>query len=353
MEKHLSLADAYSEAAKPFKNPAFLLRSWRYFVEINSACSLRCPSCTKGNMDGYEHQTGLMSMELLAGVLDKIKSENPKAIVLLYGNSEPFIHPKLAECVGMVKARQLYCEFSTNLNYVARLDDVLAAGPDTIIVSLSGFTQEVYVKGHAGGNIEKVKTNLRLLAEAMQRSPKKPNVFVSYHIYRDNAHELPLMEAYVKSMGLGFASTNARAISMENALQFLKHSEEQATGNPVRFRVDEGGPDYNRMLPPVSQGYIDTMARLNVPPTDALRMYAHHPVHKVCPVGDSFTFIRHDGKTSMCACVADRRLTIGDFLSTTQEELSAKRRGHSICEQCLKYRMNLYFHIVDPEKWNG
>lgn len=328
------------------------LKSWRYFLEINSACNLRCPTCTKGNMDGYDHKTGLMDPDLMERILDKIQSENPTAIVFPYGNSEPFLHPRLPECIASIKRRGLNCEFASNLNHVNRLDDTLAAGPDMIIISLSGFTQEVYVRGHAGGQIEKVKANMRLLSEAQKRATKKTHIAVNYHVYKDNEHEIPLMKAYAEELEIGFFTSFARAISMENALQYLKMKEEEATGVPVRFADKEGFPDFNAMLPPVGQGYIDTMKRIRVPPTDAVKMYERFPVHKVCPVGDMFTFVRHDGKTSMCACVADRRLVLGDFLETSQEDLSASRRGHPICQQCLKYRMNLYFHIVDQSKFN-
>jgi MoaA/NifB/PqqE/SkfB family radical SAM enzyme len=345
----------YEEAAKPYIESQGAiaaghcrLKSWRYFLEINSACNLRCPSCTKGNKEGYEHQTGFMDMDMMEQVLDKIKSENPDAIVFAYGNSEPFLHPKLPECLAAIKRRGLHPEMSTNLNYIQRVEDTLNAHPDLIIISLSGFTQEVYEKGHAGGNIEKVKNNMRVLAEANNaRGPNKVNIQVNYHLYKDNGHELPLMEEYAKNLGLGFFYSVARAISMENAIQFLRKEDKESTP----FEVQPGRPDWNHALPPISQTYVDTMARLKIPPTEARKMYERYPVLKVCPVGDMFTFIRHDGKTSLCACVADRRITLGDYLQTSQEELSASRRGHAICQQCLKYRMNLYFHIVDREKW--
>jgi MoaA/NifB/PqqE/SkfB family radical SAM enzyme len=350
----------YEEAAIPFIESEGAIaaehcrmKSWRYFLEINSACNLRCPSCTKGNPKGYEHQTGVMDTELMEKVIDKIHSENPKAIVFLYGNSEPFLHPRLPECIASIKRRGLQCEFSTNLNYVQRVDETLAAGPDFIIISLSGFTQEVYQKGHAGGHIEKVKENMRTLAEANIKIGRKIKISVNYHMYKDNCgpDELDAMKTYATNLGLDFFTSFARAISMENAIQYLKYHEEEITGQPVKFETKEGGPDYNQMLPPVSPNYIKLMDRLKIPPTDAVEMYKRYPIHKVCPVGDMFTFIRHDGKTSMCACVADRRLTLGDYLETSQETLSEQRRGHAICQQCLKYRMNLYFHIVDRAKW--
>src|SRR5262245_21806937 len=106
---------AYREASKPFHRGGgglitpkeTSLRSWRYFLEINSACNLRCPTCTKGNQKGYDHQTGLMDMQVMQDCIDKISRENPNAYVLLYGNSEPFLHPKLPECVAAIKARGL------------------------------------------------------------------------------------------------------------------------------------------------------------------------------------------------------------------------------------------------------
>ncbi len=351
------LTEQYRLAAIPFAesggaiNTAHTeMKSWRYFLEINSACNLACPTCTKGNKAGYEHKTGLMDPLLMEQCIDKIASENPKAIVFLYGNSEPFLHPRLPECIRAVKLRGLRCELSTNLNYVQRLDETLAEKPDFMIVSLSGFTQEVYVKGHAGGNIEKVKTNMLLLGEANSRASEHVQISVNYHVYKDNGGaELEAMRAFAAECGLGFFTSVARAISMENAIQYCREHDEAATP----FEVQPRRPDWNTALPPVSPQWRETMDRLKIPPDKARGMYSHHPIQPVCPVGagSMFTFIRHDGKTSMCACVADRRITVGDYLATTTDQMIEHRTGHAICQQCIKYRLNLYFHIVDREKW--
>lgn len=348
------LIAAYEEAAIPFIESEGAiaaghcrLKSWRYFLEINSLCNLHCPTCTKGNQEGYDHKTGLMDMDMMEKILDKIKSENPEAIVFTYGNSEPFLHPRLDECIAAIKRRGLNAQFSTNLNYIRDVDKVLAQRPDMIIISLSGFTQEVYEKGHAGGKIDKVKENMKLLAEANNRANPRITICVNYHVYNDNGHEIEPMKAYTEGLGLGFFTSIARAISMENAIQYERYMDPEATP----FEVQPGRPDWNHALPPIGEKYIETMKRLRIPPTAAREMYQRYPVLKVCPVGDMFTFIRHDGKTSLCACVADRRITLGDFLETSQDKLSEERRGHAICQQCLKYRNNLYFHIVDRKNW--
>lgn len=323
------------------------MKSWRYFLEVNSACNLHCPTCTKGNQEGYEHQTGYMDADLMERILDKIATENSKAIVFLYGNSEPFLNKHLPECIASIKRRGLNAQFSTNLNYVQRVDETLAANPDMIIISLSGFTQEIYVRGHAGGNIEKVKSNMRLIAEANGRIGQRIKIAVNYHVYTDNQHEIPLMKEYAKNLGLEFFTSYARAISMENAIQYNRSLDPDATP----FEVQPGRPDYNDMLPPISQTYVDAMKRLVIPPTKSQEMYKDIPAHEHCPIGWMFQFIRHDGKTEMCACVADRRLVLGDFLETSQEQRIEQRHGHPICQQCSKYKLRYYFHLTDHAKW--
>lgn len=338
----------YDEAVKPYGAPEYGLRSWRYFLEINSACNLSCPMCTKGNKKGYDHLNGFMQFDLMEKILDKIRSENQNAVVFAYGNSEPFLNPKLPECLAAIKSRGLRAEFSTNLNYVQRLDDTLNAKPDMIIVSLSGFTQEVYKRGHAGGDVEKVKTNMKLLSEACERVPSaKGIVYVNYHVYNDNeGDEHDRMKEYAESLGFNFFTSTARAISMENTIQYLRSIDPDAT----EYANGLDGNDWNKLLPPVNAQFIENIKRLKITPADSRAAYSGYPIHKVCPVGDSFTFIRHDGKTSLCACVADRRIVLKDFLEASQDELSAMRRGHPICGQCMKYRMNLYFHNVTPKQ---
>jgi hypothetical protein len=261
------------------------------------------------------------------------------------------LHPDLPECIRAIKLRGLHPELSTNLNVLNRIDEVLEAKPDFIIISLSGFTQDIYVRGHAGGNIERVKENMRTLAETNNRIPEERRVRISvnYHCYKDNEHEIAPMKEYAQNLGLGFFTSMARAISMENAIQYCRSKDPDATP----FEVVENQPDWNKILPPSGDTYIAAMERLKIPPTKAREMYADIPESEICPVGAGglFTFIRHDGQTSLCACVADRRLKLGDYLDNAPEQLIEQRVNHSFCKQCTHYKTNMYFHLVDREKW--
>lgn len=345
---------AYEDSCVPFIDGAIgleetRLRSWRYFLEINSKCSLRCPTCTKGDEVGYDHLTGIMDEELMENILDKVAVENPNAIVFAYGNSEGFLHPRLPECIASIKRRGLNAQLSTNLNFVRRLDDLLAARPDMIIISLSGFTQDVYVRGHAGGDIEKVKTNMRLISEANVRAEHKADIRVNFHLYDYNEHEFPLMKGYATGLGLGFFTSYARAISMEKTIQYCRAHDLDATP----FEAQPGRPDWNTAFPLPGKIYENAMATLRIPPTQAREMYKDIPMSEVCPVGAGmlFTFIRHDGLVQMCACSADRRIVLGNYLDLTPDKMIEQRTGHSICKQCISYRLNLYYMIANRSEW--
>src|SRR5262249_35905340 len=70
-------------------------------------------------------------------------------------------------------SHRLGCFVSSNLNMVRRLDDLFRAEPTLFRISLSGFTQKTYGQSHVRGNIERVKENMRLVAESRRRVGNK------------------------------------------------------------------------------------------------------------------------------------------------------------------------------------
>jgi len=347
-------ARPYIEAPGPVPEYALGLKSWRYVLEISSMCNLKCALCHAGNREGYDYHSGIMDMDLFERILDKIKTENPNAVVCAYVNSEPFLHPHLPECVASIKRRGFRCEVSSNLNYMSNLDQLLAAKPDLLTVSVSGFSQEVYGKTHRGGDIEKVKANLKELVEANIRGNQGIFIGVSYHMYNDNlGEEMEKMKAYVESLGVLFMISWARVITIENTVAALRFLEHQAGGTVLPYAIAKDGMDLNAILPPAKPDFIKSMERLRFHPRKAKEFYSRWPVAPVCLIADVFTEIRHDGRVQLCAWTDDMRLTLGNYLEMTQQQISEARRGHPLCMECLRYRLNYYFHVTDCTKWDG
>ena len=359
------LSSAYAEARRPYLETiapipadAFHKLSWRYNVEINSGCNLRCTMCIRGDSKGYEQTSGFMDQRFFERVLDKIKRENNKADVCLYGNSEPFLHPQLSLCVAAVKQRGLNCMISTNLNVIHNLKEVLEAKPDELMISVSGFSQEVYGRAHRGGDIELVKTNMRTLARMRADLGSTVPIQVHYHLYRDNwGDEFEQMKTFATGLGFSYIFSWARSISMEKTIQYLRLRELQTCGSVPPLQVSDAGfgpqRDWVSLFPEVTEDFSNNVKRLGIAPDEASALYQHYPEPIVCPVGDLFTSIRHDGSVGLCCCFSDNRLTVAsNFLEVTQEELSRRRRWHPLCRECLRYKMHMYFHVLDMPMWD-
>lgn len=350
----------YVEAAAPYLGSEcavkwsdyIWMRSWRYVLEISSACNLRCTLCHAGNREGYQYTPGIMDMDLMEKILDKIQKENPEATVCAYVNSEPFLHPRLGDCIRSIKRRGLKCEIATNGNFIRNVDDVLSAKPDLFTVSVSGFTQGVYERAHRGGNIEAVKENILKLVQANRDGNHGVYMGISYHLYKDNlGEELDAMRKFSIDAGLILLTSFGRTITMENTVQALRYLEFQRTGRIDPYPEAEGRPDLNAILPPPNDSFLSGMGRLIMDPVRAVEIYRRWPISPVCIIADVFTEIRHDGRVQLCAWTDDLRLTLGHYLEMSQDDIRRARRNHPLCRECMKYRMNLYFHIVDRPAW--
>src|SRR4051812_47179122 len=160
--------------------------AYAFHIDVFSYCNLRCPTCIVGNGFGDIHEwpKGLMSTDLLGRILDKAKSECRIASVGLYNWTEALLHPNLPALVREVKTRDLQCWLSSNLNILRNEEALFAENPDFFRVSVSGFTQPVYEVGHRAGNIEKVKHNMAVLAEAKAKTGATTAIQVYYHRYK-------------------------------------------------------------------------------------------------------------------------------------------------------------------------
>src|SRR5215471_21305245 len=201
-------------------------RIYTFYVDIFSHCNLRCPSCPVGN-SGEELSTSkpsLMSKSLLEQILDKASGECEVGAVCLYNWTEPLLHPEVVELIGAIKQRKLVCWISSNLNILRRTDALVSSGLDFLRISLSGFTQSIYERGHRGGKIETVKANMRSLAAAIEETHSGTRVEVFYHVYRYNQHEIAPMKAFAEDLGFVFTTTFAYVTPVEKIIQIANGS---------------------------------------------------------------------------------------------------------------------------------
>lgn len=168
-------------------------------------CQVGCKSCPAGRKESQP--SGTMTLEMADRIISKACKESRVLSVCLYYFNEPFLLPTLVSLVKLVHSFKKSVLLSSNLSFASpvilkRLTDVLDLEPFNLIVSLSGWTQEVYERSHAGGDVEQVRKNLLLIKE--HRKPGT-SIRISWHRYTYNQHEEARMEQFVREeLGEGF-----------------------------------------------------------------------------------------------------------------------------------------------------
>jgi radical SAM protein with 4Fe4S-binding SPASM domain len=83
------------------------------------------------------------------------------------------------------------------------VSDIIDSGLDRIIISLDGFTQEVYEQYRVNGRVDEVKKAVELLvAEKRKRKVNHPHIIVQTLVVKPNEHEVDEIKAWSKSAGV-------------------------------------------------------------------------------------------------------------------------------------------------------
>lgn len=291
--------------------------SYIYVVEVVGTCNLRCPTCPVGNSGA--RALGFMEMELFDRIIAKIRRESPSPSpqVNLFNWGEPLLHPRLPEMIRKLKALGMRPFLSSNLNIKRGLYEAIAADPEDLKISISGFSPETYSRTHARGKLDLVKANMRAVREAIDASGAKTRVWVGHHIYKSNQHEAPALKALCDELGFAYSPMPAFYMPLERVLEHLDGQE-----NPR-----DGG---------ILADLLHTPAAVR----------AHAAVGRSgrydCELRFNQTVINHDGTVALCCTVYDAENMLGvSFLDEDFQALEARKYRHATCDACFASSSNL------------
>lgn len=312
------LKDSFPESVKQILRRQYLPRT--VLIDIVGSCNLACPSCPSGASE--KNRGGKMSLDMFRNIMEKIAREQPGATVSIFNWTEPMIHPQIAEFVETVRSNGLKSRVSTNLNLLRDADRFARANPHYMTVSLSGFTQDVYVIGHEGGDIEIVKENMKKLSEAFKKAKATTEVTVYFHKYLHNLHEVDLMKQYAESLGFSFGAGWAYYMPVERVQAYVE----------------------NR-LPPSEVEFVENRFALNIRnAVEATKPFRDEP----CLFPTTQLTIDCRGNVQLCCAVYDaKRFTIGSYLNTPWPEIEKKLLNHSYCQECASHGLHIY------TSWHG
>lgn len=314
------------QKSSPWYKPPGERSTVTLYVDVFGHCNLRCPSCPVGNWNQADSKTfssGLIDETTLVEILEKAIAETNVSSVGLFNWTEPLLNPRTPELIEIVRSYGLSCSISSNLNQLRDPERLLSSGLDWLRVSLSGFHQENYVKGHKGGDIEKVKANMRRLAEARDATGASTDIEVFYHKYLDNVPDEALMKAYAEELGFRFVSAWAYLMPVEKMLTVGGKTEMGAT---------------------LTDGDRALIDRLALAPEKALEI-TRKTHTTTCNLYDFLTIDVRGDLYLCCASSGAPKNKLGSYLKMGIDEIREKQRTHNLCGPCMELGLpTLYGH---------
>jgi len=270
-------------------------------IDLIDSCQLQCPGCYRGTQ--FIKNTGnQISFEKFEDVCRKLKRHNFTRVAL-YNWSEPFLNKELEEYVNVFRrivGRDIYLSVSSNLSlkYIPNLKQVLMAGVNDLLISVSGFSQKIHKIYHKGSDIEVVKKHLEYIAPFANDMGTR--VVIKYLDFGYNKREIPLFKEYASQLGLTFISMPGYGSPQDpNDRSILKYHED-------------------KMKEDLYQKW-------------SMKAFMEG-ISKVC---NSQFYLDYNADVYLCCLFPNlERFRIGNFLENSLEELLARRQLSTFCTRC-------------------
>ncbi|MDO9068342.1 MAG: radical SAM protein [Deltaproteobacteria bacterium] len=162
----------------------------KLIVEPFNGCNLHCPLCPTGRMV-TDRKVSELSFGLFKQAVDPLSPYLYE--VYLYNWGEPLLNPELFEFVKYCSQRRIKTIVSSNLTLFEprMMDQLLASGLDTLIISLDGISSRTYLQYRRGGDFGKVMANMKgILKERGNRKSGRPKVVWQFIVFPFNEQEV-------------------------------------------------------------------------------------------------------------------------------------------------------------------
>ena len=163
----------------------------RVYIEPTTVCNLQCQTCIR---HVWDEPVGRMARETFERILASLRPMAHPPTIFFGGFGEPLTHPDIVEMVAAAKGLGGPVEAITNGMLLSgdTAEALIAAGLDTLWVSIDGATPECYVDVRTQGDLPRVFANLERLRDLkIERRSESPTIGVSFVAMRRNLGELP------------------------------------------------------------------------------------------------------------------------------------------------------------------
>ena len=171
-------------------------------AEASNVCNLRCSMCFQIDEALPVTQTTkvpFMSMDTFRKIVDECSAYKTPALKLSW-RGEPMLNKNFTEMIRYAKAKGIL--EVTSLTNATLMDEkacreIVGARLDQLVISVDGFTKEIYEKIRVGADYDVVLNNIKNLL-AIRGKSRKPFIRLQYTESVINKHETAAFYQYWK-----------------------------------------------------------------------------------------------------------------------------------------------------------
>ncbi len=170
-------------------------------VEPANICNLECPLCFTVSRTSSRKPT-LLPFQTFKKFIDE--TGDYLLLIVLWNWGEPFLNPDIFKIIEYAASKNIIVHSSTNGN--VRFDDAAAdkivdSGLTSLVFGVDGASNETYSIYRQGGDLERVKENIRAVVRAKKRkSSAFPMINLRFVAMKQNESELPLVHRMAKDL---------------------------------------------------------------------------------------------------------------------------------------------------------
>ena len=174
-------------------------------IDPSNACQLGCPGCVHSANDAFtqalDWPAGTMKLATWETLL---RNHGPFALnAVLYNYGEPLLNKRAPEFIERAHGYGMTTHLSTNLSLRFDCERFVAAGPDYVILSIDGLTQQTYGRFRKGGDLALVLDNVRrMVAEKRRLGTTRPRLAWRFFPFEHNVHEVDDVMAAAEEIGV-------------------------------------------------------------------------------------------------------------------------------------------------------
>ena len=279
------------------------------YLEIVRACPVKCVPCPVGREIINQHSATIIDLNVARKCLMKLRAEF-KVSTLIMGNwGEPLLHPNFAEIVEIARETGFTSiGVSTSLSVNADMSRLASAGFDSIAISISGISKDVYNKSHRQGDFDLVMKNLEELVTLIKKFNYRTKITVRWHRYKHNEFQYADLKKLCDKLGVGYNAYFGHLGSIESLQDWENNNLEE----PLKSFSENS----------VFTGFIEQACDLNKGSLS-------------CRQSD-FLVIDADATLLFCCSCYNYYKQSLDFLSSTPLDVkNFKQLDSSVCLRCL------------------